>query len=219
MAQQNKVTIASNGLRRRRATIAASRLLLCSELAQPSSSAMEPKALALRGSTRSVTDIHHPNGLPNNRSPGTALRTRPLPSVLHVSRGLRGERQLNQIVEEVKEIHPDDDDERDDYILSYEECLEISAALGDVKTDGWRLRAEGEINKLNIEIYNQQTSQDQKCDRLEESACLVCLQDYNTNDVLRRLPCGHNFHICCVDQWLYQSSACPCCRKSIDEDT
>lgn len=93
--------------------------------------------------------------------------------------------------------------------LSYEACLEIGEALGDVKTEEWTKRAEEEINKLEIEVYDRQAACEHKC--------LVCLQQYESSDVLRSLPCGHSFHICCVDQWLMRTNACPCCRKPIDE--
>lgn len=32
--------------------------------------------------------------------------------------------------------------------------------------------------------------------------CQVCLTDYETGDVLRILPCFHEFHTPCIDPWL-----------------
>jgi len=46
--------------------------------------------------------------------------------------------------------------------------------------------------------------------------CAVCLSEYDSGDVLRRLPCGHHFHVKCADQWLCRSKACPLCRQDID---
>ena len=105
----------------------------------------------------------------------------------------------------------------DEDTLSYEECLHISEALGDVKRDEWNLCAEGEICQLPVEVYPEEAEEGHSSTKTEEATCLVCLQQYESNDVLRRLPCNHAFHICCADQWLLQKNACPCCRKPIDQ--
>jgi len=46
--------------------------------------------------------------------------------------------------------------------------------------------------------------------------CLICLVDYENGDQVRTLPCSHDFHMACVDSWLYNHSSCPACRCSID---
>ncbi|KAI9070470.1 hypothetical protein K1719_047568 [Acacia pycnantha] len=39
---------------------------------------------------------------------------------------------------------------------------------------------------------------------------LICLSEYQGEDVLRILPCcGHFFHATCIDVWLQQHSTCP----------
>ncbi|KAH3708536.1 hypothetical protein DPMN_067989 [Dreissena polymorpha] len=32
--------------------------------------------------------------------------------------------------------------------------------------------------------------------------CHICLETYNTGDRLKTLPCFHDFHSSCIDQWL-----------------
>jgi hypothetical protein len=51
----------------------------------------------------------------------------------------------------------------------------------------------------------------------DDAACPVCLSDYSSGDVLRRLPCGHHFHCACADRWLERSKHCPLCRTAIDD--
>lgn len=46
--------------------------------------------------------------------------------------------------------------------------------------------------------------------------CAVCLCEYNEGDTLRRLPCNHNFHRRCADEWLHRSKRCPLCMQDID---
>eukprot|EP01056_Protomagalhaensia_sp_Gyna25_P000903 Protomagalhaensia_sp_Gyna_25__902@NODE_1434_length_1839_cov_33_141667_g1158_i0_p1_GENE_NODE_1434_length_1839_cov_33_141667_g1158_i0NODE_1434_length_1839_cov_33_141667_g1158_i0_p1_ORF_typecomplete_len194_score15_29zfRING_2/PF13639_6/9_6e02zfRING_2/PF13639_6/5_6e16zfRING_11/PF17123_5/6_1e03zfRING_11/PF17123_5/1_6e10zfRING_11/PF17123_5/1_5e03zfC3HC4_2/PF13923_6/8_3e02zfC3HC4_2/PF13923_6/7_3e09zfRING_5/PF14634_6/8_7e02zfRING_5/PF14634_6/9_9e09zfC3HC4/PF00097_25/2_9e03zfC3HC4/PF00097_25/2_1e08zfrbx1/ len=43
--------------------------------------------------------------------------------------------------------------------------------------------------------------------------CAICLEDFRSRDVLRSLPCSHQFHVMCIDPWLRDpSSRCPICR-------
>jgi len=44
-------------------------------------------------------------------------------------------------------------------------------------------------------------------------SCAVCMENYVNNDELRCLPCRHEFHTKCVDEWLKLRSTCPLCRK------
>ncbi|WVZ88327.1 hypothetical protein U9M48_034861 [Paspalum notatum var. saurae] len=49
-----------------------------------------------------------------------------------------------------------------------------------------------------------------------ESQCVICLAEYEEEDMLRTLPhCGHNFHMACIDLWLEQNTTCPVCRISL----
>ena len=46
--------------------------------------------------------------------------------------------------------------------------------------------------------------------------CAVCLNDFKHEENLRVLPCGHCFHVECIDKWLLKHSAtCPLCQKPI----
>jgi len=50
----------------------------------------------------------------------------------------------------------------------------------------------------------------------EATCCSVCLSDFTPGDPLRLLPCGHRFHVECIDRWLRSKSVnCPLCNQSI----
>lgn len=52
-------------------------------------------------------------------------------------------------------------------------------------------------------------------------SCSVCFEDYECGDMLRVMPCGHRFHVECVDKWLITSTslsrgpACPNCNAPL----
>lgn len=48
-------------------------------------------------------------------------------------------------------------------------------------------------------------------------SCAVCQDDYESEQLVRRLPCLHTFHVLCIDQWLQRNSKCPVCMKDIKE--
>jgi hypothetical protein len=49
------------------------------------------------------------------------------------------------------------------------------------------------------------------------TTCGICLDNYASGALLRVLPCGHRFHVECVDSWLVShSAACPFCAARVE---
>jgi len=65
------------------------------------------------------------------------------------------------------------------------------------------------IDSIPCEHYQQGLSSG-------SDSCAVCLSDFEDNDVLRRLPCGHSFHCGCVDKWLKHNKVCPLCVQDVE---
>ena len=54
--------------------------------------------------------------------------------------------------------------------------------------------------------------------RLEtERRCDICCELFVQGDVIRTLPCIHQYHCRCVDPWLQQHETCPGCRHNIND--
>lgn len=51
----------------------------------------------------------------------------------------------------------------------------------------------------------------------ESQSCSICLADYIDGDLMRRLPCQHDFHRRCIDKWLHRNKRCPLCVHAVDE--
>ncbi|XP_019855671.1 PREDICTED: RING finger protein 150-like [Amphimedon queenslandica] len=49
----------------------------------------------------------------------------------------------------------------------------------------------------------------------DEPTCAVCLENFKHNDIIRPLPCSHEFHKKCIDPWLESKGNCPLCKSSI----
>jgi len=45
--------------------------------------------------------------------------------------------------------------------------------------------------------------------------CLICHEKYQSDEVVKTLPCIHYFHTECIDPWLSSHDTCPECRHSI----
>lgn len=56
-------------------------------------------------------------------------------------------------------------------------------------------------------------------ENLDDASCVICLCDYETDEVVRFLPCKHHFHKECVDVWLRLDKACCLCKQDIDAPT
>ncbi|XP_024384113.1 receptor homology region, transmembrane domain- and RING domain-containing protein 1 isoform X1 [Physcomitrium patens] len=66
-----------------------------------------------------------------------------------------------------------------------------------------------EVNALPSLIFK--CVEDGKC---TSETCVVCLEDYIPGERLRLLPCQHEFHLDCIDQWLtLRKPFCPVCKR------
>lgn len=52
-----------------------------------------------------------------------------------------------------------------------------------------------------------------------KETCVICIEVYEAGDVVRELPCGHEFHVDCIDPWLADHHTCPLCKLDILESS
>lgn len=89
-----------------------------------------------------------------------------------------------------------------------------------------KIYSEKELSKLeshnvatrslngNDDSNNSSESCPNDCD---DNCCPICLGEYNIGDEVRCLPCHHEFHKDCVDNWLATHASCPACRHSLQD--
>ena len=52
----------------------------------------------------------------------------------------------------------------------------------------------------------------------EDTACVICMAEFEEGEELRLLYCRHFYHQQCVDTWLMRNATCPQCRASVDRE-
>lgn len=82
--------------------------------------------------------------------------------------------------------------------------------LDDVEDSLQRL-AKLSVSKMPTRKYKKK-----RCNLPQESEnCAICLDDFFKGQVIRMLPCHHQFHCKCVDGWLIKRRTCPLCKLDI----
>ncbi|XP_013869522.1 E3 ubiquitin-protein ligase RNF38 isoform X1 [Austrofundulus limnaeus] len=74
-----------------------------------------------------------------------------------------------------------------------EALLNLAERLGEAKLRGL---TKGDIEQLPSYRFNPNNHQS------EQTLCVVCMSDFEPRQLLRVLPCSHEFHGKCVDKWL-----------------
>ncbi|KAI3789307.1 hypothetical protein L2E82_02100 [Cichorium intybus] len=91
--------------------------------------------------------------------------------------------------------------------MSYEELLALEERIGDVKTglsEEVILKSMKQRKHLSFMAISNQNLE----------PCCICREEYNNGDDIGSLDCGHDFHTCCIKQWLSQKNLCPICKMT-----
>lgn len=108
----------------------------------------------------------------------------------------------------------------------YEELWNLTEAIGEAITRGL---SKAEINRLPTRTFSQSATSGRDsisagCSDMSslrdsslnhERECRVCLSSYETGEILRILPCFHEYHANCIDKWLKSNRSCPTCRVEV----
>ncbi|KAK2993170.1 hypothetical protein RJ640_015357, partial [Escallonia rubra] len=67
------------------------------------------------------------------------------------------------------------------------------------------------IPQIKVDIKAESNTQASE----EELTCSICLEQVNRGEIVRSLPCLHQFHANCIDPWLRQQGTCPVCKLTV----
>jgi hypothetical protein len=78
------------------------------------------------------------------------------------------------------------------------------------------------LNYRNLEdivVYTDHMTVNQHSElnlcRHDNVLCVVCQENMNKNDIVRKLSCNHYFHHRCIDKWLETNKKCPLCNYEL----
>ncbi|GMI76745.1 hypothetical protein HRI_001343800 [Hibiscus trionum] len=87
---------------------------------------------------------------------------------------------------------------------SYHDCLsddnEIDEEIGFVPASNSSIEALEDVSDLGPEFE-----------------CMICLEEGEKKG--KRMPCGHAFHVGCIQEWLEKNNLCPLCRYAMPHDS
>ena len=49
----------------------------------------------------------------------------------------------------------------------------------------------------------------------KDESCIICLEEFNSEDIIKKLFCGHIFHENCLNAWIIKSVICPICKYNM----
>ncbi|KAK9872686.1 hypothetical protein WA026_018820 [Henosepilachna vigintioctopunctata] len=91
---------------------------------------------------------------------------------------------------------------------SYEELLDLDERLENPRgLDKQKIESLGSF-KFNVDRHQG-----------NQTSCVVCMFEFEPSQLIRMLPCSHEFHAECIDKWFQTKTSCPICRKNVSDCT
>lgn len=93
------------------------------------------------------------------------------------------------------------------------DMIRVQRLLNDNDIRNLTLR-EREETPVNLQVLSRDTT---ICKSPNVGNCAICQENWEENDVVRKLPCNHVFHIMCIDKWFSTNNVCPICRHKMEK--
>ena len=98
----------------------------------------------------------------------------------------------------IDELYPNPDS------MSYEQLLQLEDNMGNVNKG----LSKKQFDKLPFVKYDKNKYS-------ENYQCIICMEEFQKNEKVKLLPCGHIFHDNCIKEWLMKQKTCPFCKSEI----
>ena len=85
--------------------------------------------------------------------------------------------------------------------MSYEQLLQLEEQVGSVNKG----LSKEKIKNIPEKPFHKALFDD----NLE---CIICMENFEENEKVKQLYCGHIFHGDCIDKWLEKEKKCPFCK-------
>ncbi|XP_066370515.1 uncharacterized protein [Miscanthus floridulus] len=96
--------------------------------------------------------------------------------------------------------------------MSYEELLALEDHIGSVST---ALTEEQFAKCVNQSVHEGRNSgRDVNKIAADDVKCSICQEEYVEGEEIGTMQCEHQYHVCCIHEWLRQKNWCPICKAS-----
>ncbi|XP_021837351.1 probable E3 ubiquitin-protein ligase ZFP1 [Spinacia oleracea] len=188
----------------------------------PPSDGMHHDLLSI--SQESAEPTNRPTGIRIYRSQGRSLvhdvasRRRDLPrfrtlpvdrvAILEFPNFYEVDYDVESIIDHHRDMRLDIDN------MSYEELLALSERIGTVNTG----LTEKDIRcHLKTRRYHSTSAtinlEELPCSDTNNDSCIICQDEYEADEKLGTLECGHEYHLDCLKKWLLLKNVCPICKS------
>ncbi|CAL0328877.1 unnamed protein product [Lupinus luteus] len=98
--------------------------------------------------------------------------------------------------------------------MSYEELLALGERIGNVSTG---LSEEMITTQMKTKTYFVPVAainlEEVASEEQETDSCIICLDEYQNQEKIGILQCGHECHAECLRKWLLVKNVCPICKS------
>ena len=70
-------------------------------------------------------------------------------------------------------------------------------------------------NQLLLQKMSEEITQFNNILYKENDGCVICLDNFKTDEKIIKLPCNHIYHPECIQEWLKNNITCPLCRNEL----
>ncbi len=102
--------------------------------------------------------------------------------------------------------------------MSYEELTALGEVVGTVATGLTQAQLDVLPVKTYAEVKNSGNGEAGAVGAEEEEQCAVCRLEFEADDEVTVLRCGHFFHPPCVGQWFQAKKVCVVCKAEVVDD-
>lgn len=99
--------------------------------------------------------------------------------------------------------------------MSYEELLALGERIGNVSTG---LSEENVRSHMKTRTYLSMPAcidlEEEACVEEETDSCIICQCDFDNQEKIGTLDCGHEYHADCLKKWLQVKNVCPVCKST-----
>lgn len=74
-----------------------------------------------------------------------------------------------------------------------------------------------------MDLDEEKNDQDNKANTPQKTVdqegrtfCTICIEDFQDEETIKILPCFHQFHQSCIDDWLLRKTNCPVCKFDVN---